>query len=216
MNIALVGYRAWALEIYNNLINSYDSNYHLVESKDEFCESKLRDFNPDFVLFYGWSWIIPESIINEFKCIMLHPSPLPKYRGGSPIQNQIINGEKNGAVTLFLMDSGIDTGPIINQKSISLEGSLNKIFDQITKVGTELTLEFLNKGYKLKEQDHSMATSYKRRSPEESEITINEINNKDSLYLYNKIRMLKDPYPNAFIRTIDGKKLYILNAKIED
>ena len=147
---------------------------------------------------------------------MLHPSPLPKYRGGSPIQNQIINGEKNGAVTLFLMDSGIDTGPIINQKSISLEGSLNKIFDQITEVGTELTLEFLNKGYKLKEQDHSMATSYKRRSPEESEITINEINNKDSLYLYNKIRMLKDPYPNAFIRTIDGKKLYILNAKIED
>ena len=216
MNIALVGYRAWALEIYNNLINSYDSNYHLVESKDEFCESKLRDFNPDFVLFYGWSWIIPESIINEFKCIMLHPSPLPKYRGGSPIQNQLINGEQKSAVTIFLMDEGIDTGPIIKQKSIMLEGSLDHIFNRITKIGTELTLDFLKNGYDLEDQDHSKATYFKRRKEEDSEITIDELNTKDADYLYNKIRMLQDPYPNPYIRTADGKKLILLKAKIEE
>ena len=44
---------------------------------------------PDIVLFYGWSWKVSEKLINKFDCLMLHPSPLPKYRGGSPIQNQI-------------------------------------------------------------------------------------------------------------------------------
>ena len=216
MNIALVGYRAWALEIYNNLIDNFDSIYHLVKSKDEFCESKLRDFNPDFILFYGWSWIIPESIINDFKCIMLHPSPLPKYRGGSPIQNQLINGEQKSAVTIFLMDEGIDTGPIIKQKSIMLEGSLNNIFSRITKIGTELTLDFLKNGYDLEDQDHSKASYFKRRKKEDSEITIDELNTKDADYLYNKIRMLQDPYPNPYIRTADGKKLILLKAKIEE
>ena len=171
MNIALIGYRTWALEIYKNIIKSYDCNYYLVESKDDFSELKLRDFKPDFVLFYGWSWIIPSSLINDFNCVMLHPSPLPKYRGGSPIQNQIINGETEGAVTLFLMDEGVDTGPIINQKKISLEGSLQNIFERIIDVGVELTLNFLKDGYSLKAQDHSKASSFKRRLPKESEIS---------------------------------------------
>lgn len=216
MNIALIGYRTWALEIYKNIIKSYDCNYYLVESKDDFSELKLRDFKPDFVLFYGWSWIIPGSLINDFNCVMLHPSPLPKYRGGSPIQNQIINGETEGAVTLFLMDEGVDTGPIINQKKISLEGSLQNIFERIIDVGVELTLNFLKDGYSLKAQDHSKASSFKRRLPKESEITSNEIKNKDASYLYNKIRMLQDPYPNAYIKTADGKKLIILDARIEE
>ena len=47
---------------------------------------------------------------------MLHPSPLPKYRGGSPIQNQIINGESKSAVTLFKINNKIDQGDIIYQK----------------------------------------------------------------------------------------------------
>ena len=63
---------------------------------------------------------------------MLHPSPLPKYRGGSPIQNQIIDGKLHSAVTIFLMDNGIDTGPIAEQKYLSLEGTIEKIF-QIQK-----------------------------------------------------------------------------------
>lgn len=216
MKIALIGYRTWALEIYQSIIKNFDCNHYLVESKDNFSESKLRDFKPDYILFYGWSWIIPDSLINDFKCVMLHPSPLPRYRGGSPIQNQIINGEKSGAVTLFLMDNGIDTGPIINQKEISLEGSLKNIFEQIINVGVELTLDFLRNGYTLKNQDHSIASSFKRRLPEESEITLSEIKNKDSLYLYNKIRMLQDPYPNPYIKTVDGKKLFILDTKIEE
>jgi len=197
------------------LKNSINERIYIIRNENEYDENNIRNYNPDYILFYGWSKIINPKLINDFKCIMLHPSPLPKYRGGSPIQNQIIRGEKDSAVTLFLMDDGIDTGDIIAQKFLSLKGNLNEIFNRITKVGLELTLNILDNGYTQYKQDESNATYHKRRKPEMSEITFDEILNKDAEYLHNKIRMLQDPYPNAFIRTKDGKKLKIKLAEME-
>ncbi|MDA7541813.1 formyltransferase family protein [Gammaproteobacteria bacterium] len=216
MKIALVGYRKWALDIYDNVSKDSFHEFIRFNSKEDFSEDEIDRFQPDFILFYGWSWIINENLVKNYKCIMLHPSPLPKYRGGSPIQNQIIRGETVGAVTIFLMDSGVDTGPIIAQEEISLLGSLDEIFKRITDVGSKLTSEFISNGYKLKVQDHTHATSFKRRKESDSEISLEEITTKDSTYLVNKIRMLQDPYPNPFIKTIDGKKLIILKVNIEE
>lgn len=216
MKIALVGYRDWALEIYSNIIENTDNEFLKIYSKDDFVKEKIIEFSPDYILFYGWSWIITGDLLEKYKCIMLHPSPLPKYRGGSPIQNQIINGEKKGAVTIFLMDNGIDTGPIISQQEISLTGSLNDVFKRIIEIGSKLSIEFINNGYNLLEQDHSQATIFKRRKETESEITLQEIMNNDAEYLFNKIRMLQEPYPKPYIKTADGKKLCILKATIED
>ena len=140
---------------------------------------------------------------------MLHPSPLPKYRGGSPIQNQIINGEKKSAVTIFKINEILDGGDIYFQKKLSLNGSLNQIFERIIFLGTEGTLKILNKkNIKIKKQNHQKATIYRRRKPEESEITLKEIKNKSAEYIHNKIRMLDDPYPNAYIK-LKNKKIYI-------
>ena len=72
-------------------------------NSENFAKKALK-YNPTYILFYGWSKIIDNKIINDFECIMLHPSPLPKYRGGSPIQNQIINGDLE-APQAFLMAS---------------------------------------------------------------------------------------------------------------
>jgi methionyl-tRNA formyltransferase len=66
-----------------------------------------------------------------------------------------------------------------------------------------------------KQQDHSAATFCKRRTPSESEITTEELATKSAEYLYNKIRMLADPYPNAYIVAADGKKVMITAARIE-
>ena len=214
MKIALIGYRQWALDIYEKIANSYDYEFIRINSKEEFSLDLIEDFKPDYILFYGWSWIINKNLIEKFKCVMLHPSPLPKYRGGSPIQNQIINGETHSAVTIFLMNEGIDTGPIIKQEPLSLEGTLEEIFARITEIGVRLTNFLLDGDFDYQDQDDSQATYYARRKEEESEITIDEIQEKDSTYLFNKIRMLQDPYPKPFIRTADGKKLYIEKAKI--
>lgn len=215
MRIACVGYRDWALKIYDEIVKHVNHTVLIIRSKEQYNEIAIKDFKPDIILYYGWSWIISKKMINNFKCIMLHPSPLPKYRGGSPIQNQIIRNVKESAVTLFLMDNGIDTGDIIAQEKVSFLGHLDEIFERISKIGTDLTLKIINEGYKLKKQNNSEATIFKRRKIEESLITIEEIKKFPGEYLYNKIRMLEDPYPNAYIETIDGKKLKIKKAELE-
>ena len=211
MKICCVGYRDWAITIYNQLDNC---GFDTLIMK-EYDEQKIREYNPTYILFYGWSDIIDEKIINDFECIMLHPSPLPKYRGGSPIQNQIIRGKKDSAVTLFIMDEGIDTGDIIAQEYLSLEGNLNDIFQRITKIGFKLTKDILDNGFERRKQNESESSYYLRRHPSESEISIDELEALDGEYLHNKIRMLQDPYPNAFIRTADGKKLKIKLTELE-
>ena len=101
MKVACVGYRKWALNIYDKLAQTTDHIFLILRSKDQFNIEIIYDFKPDLILFYGWSWIVPSQLINKYTCIMLHPSPLPLYRGGSPIQNQIIEGKTKSMVTIL-------------------------------------------------------------------------------------------------------------------
>ena len=121
MKILCVGYRDWALKIYTNL-KKRKKNIFLHYTKS-YLEKKIFKVNPDIILFYGWSWIIKKKIFKNYDCFMLHPSPLPKYRGGSPIQNQIIQGITKSGITLFRMNNDLDQGNILLQKRINLSGS---------------------------------------------------------------------------------------------
>jgi methionyl-tRNA formyltransferase len=214
MKIACVGYRNWALEIYDRLATNEVHEFLIFRSREEFDESKLRGFSPNLILFYGWSWIVKEQLLADFRCLMLHPSPLPKYRGGSPIQNQIIRDKTHSKITIFVMNSKLDAGDIVAQDELSLEGSIDEIFVRITNIGYQLTSEILMNGVKRRPQDEDEATYFSRRTPAESEITIEELMSKPASYLYNKIRMLQDPYPNPYIRTVDRKKLFIKICEI--
>lgn len=216
MRIACVGYRDWALRIYDELALRTDHQFLIFRSRAQYDEAALRDFRPDLVLFYGWSWVVPAAVVKDFRCIMLHPSPLPKYRGGSPLQNQIIAGETQSAVTLFLMDEGVDSGPILAQRGFRLDGGISDIFSRITALGLELTMDLLERGLRPVPQDELQATTCRRRTPQDSELTLDEIQRAPGQYLYNKIRMLQAPYPNAFIKTSDGKRLVIIEACIQD
>ena len=209
MKILAIGYRDWSINIYKNLAKK---KIRIKILKKEVSLKEIKRYKPDFILYYGWSKKISKNIVERYKCIMLHPSRLPKYAGGSPIQNQIIRNEKQSAVTLFRMNKKIDRGNIIFQKKISLSGNLNDIFKRIISAGTLLSLKLFKSNYKEKKM--KVTKVYLRRKPSESEITFKEIKSKSANYLYNKIRMLQDPYPNAYIRTSDGKKLYLIQAKI--
>lgn len=209
MKILAIGYRDWSIKIYKNLAKK---KIRIKIHKKEVSLKEIKRYKPDFILYYGWSKKISKNIVERYKCIMLHPSRLPKYAGGSPIQNQIIRNEKQSAVTLFRMNKKIDRGNIIFQKKISLSGNLNDIFKRIISAGTLLSLKLFKSNYKEKKM--KVTKVYLRRKPSESEITFKEIKSKSANYLYNKIRMLQDPYPNAYIRTSDGKKLYLIQAKI--
>ena len=217
MNIACITYRNWAIDIYEKINEGYkdEHNFLIWKTKNEFDADKLKKFKPDLILWYGWSWIVEDAFVNDYESIMLHPTPLPKYRGGSPIQNQIINGETIGAVSLFRMTEGLDKGDIYQQLPLSLTGTLNEIFRRISDLGFAATCNIIEGNYTLIPQDDSQSTYYKRRSPKDSEITQHELQNSSAEYLNNKIRMLNDPYPNAYIKTADGKKLFVIESKLD-
>ena len=209
--IWVCAYRDWSLEIYNQVKNEINCN--LITSKEQF--EKIQFNKKDIIFFLGWSWIIPSNIIKECKCICLHPSPLPKYRGGSPIQHQIINGETLSAVTFFIMTDKLDEGDILYQVYFSLEGNLKDIFSRIIPLGTSGIFRILTQNIKGKPQNESEATLYKRRKPSESEILLSDIQNLTSKQLHNKIRALLDPYSTSYIRCKNGSKLYITKSKYE-
>jgi methionyl-tRNA formyltransferase len=215
MRIACVGYRQWAHNIYDSLMQEPEHVFLVIRSKDAYDEAALIDFKPDLILFYGWSWMVGKELLSHYTCLMLHPAPLPLYRGGSPIQNQIINGCIDSSVTIFIMTEEIDAGDIVGQRPLSLTGSLDDIFHRITETGIEMTRKLLKDGFVRVPQDHSKASYCKRRKPSDSEITTKELKTATGEYLYNKIRMLADPYPNAYIRTSDGKRLIIKSVELD-
>ena len=109
MKLVCVGYRSWAISIYKELKKNKKLKILIIDKKPKLKNREILSFNPKFILFYGWSWKVSKVLINRYKCIMLHPSKLPQYRGGSPIQNQIIDGKKKSAITLFRMNNKIDS-----------------------------------------------------------------------------------------------------------
>lgn len=216
MRIVLVGYRKWALKAFAQFKNlkSFSSKKDLeifleeFSSKEELC-----------LIFAGWSEIIKSDIIKKHICICLHPSDLPLFRGGSPIQNQKINGITESKLTAFRMDEGIDTGPIIYKIKLSLKGHMKDIFFALENATIKIIQKIIencdSSFLSGQVQNESRATYFKRRHPSDSEITIEDLKTLSSKFLFEKICALEDPYPNAFIRTIDNKKLLLKLVEIE-
>ena len=169
--IAFVIYRKWAYEIFQNILAFQAENPNfkvsalIITPSAEFRAKELKNFEKIFILegddndkinsilvkneidvvcYYGWSWIVKEPILSKFICLCLHPSLLPKYRGGTPIQHQIINNELNSGVSVFRMKGGIDDGDIYKQLPMSLSGALSDIFTRMTDLGTIITKQFIS------------------------------------------------------------------------
>ncbi|MBR9703521.1 hypothetical protein GOV10_05760 [Candidatus Woesearchaeota archaeon] len=244
--IACIGYRPWGKRIFSNLVQadlgddieflhhvtperySADSGVaglekHVLDMKNKsLLKEYLDEHKPDLALCYSWSYMIPEDVVDNYFCVCLHPSMLPKYRGGSPIQNQMMAGEDKGGVTLFKMAAGMDDGNILKQQEMSLLGNLSEVLCRMANIGTDLSLEMINEYNKgtLVEyaQNHDEATYCKRKKKAESKIEQEDM--ATSRILHDKIRSLQDPYPNAYVESDSGRlyvqRSHILTAKPED
>ncbi len=89
------------------------------------AERQLADLRADVYLVAAYGLILPVAILHQpmIGCLNIHASLLPKFRGASPISATIIAGEPTTGVTFMLMDAGIDTGPILRQRSIPINDS---------------------------------------------------------------------------------------------
>lgn len=219
--VLLCSYREWSDSICKEIQYKFKNDdvvFTLCNTSKKFSYLISKN-NYDLIFFLGWSSIISNEVVEKNLCICLHPSMLPKYRGGSPIQHQIISGETTSAVTLFVMDQGIDTGPILFQENFSIENcELNDIFESIISLGIQgcsKIIKDLIEGISLNpiHQNNSESSFFKRRTNDMSEITIEDFSKYSAKEIYNKIRALQDPYPNAFIRCKDNTILYLIKSK---
>jgi len=220
--ILFCSYRDWSNKICDK-IQKYFSNKDVVfincNNQNKFLNLIDEYGKFDIIFFLGWSNIISKNIVEKYKCVCLHPSLLPKYRGGSPLQHQIINGESIGGISLFLMDEFLDTGPIICQNSFNIKNlALKDIYDKIIENGIIGIIYIINcileeKQFTLHFQNNQMSTYFKRRTPQMSEIKIEDFEKYTAEELHNKIRALQDPYPNAFIKCKNNTILLIQESE---
>jgi methionyl-tRNA formyltransferase len=177
----------------------------------------ISDLEPDVILVMGWYYMVPKKIRNlaKFGAWGIHASMLPDYAGGAPLVWAIINGEKETGVTLFRLEDGVDDGDIIVQKPVTIAetDSVKEVYDKVTVISKDILLHALLNinAITFTVQDKSKIKIYPQRKPEDGEIDLK----KPAIELYNFIRAQSSPYPGAFIKTIDGKKLIIEKARIE-
>ena len=133
--------------------------------------TKLVTYNLDLSLVASYGKIIPKNVIDfpKYNTLNIHPSLLPKYRGPSPLQEQILNDEKNIGITIMQIDEQVDHGPIVSQKKLGIIDWPVKFdgFEKITaEEGVKLFIEILPDWIlgKIKpaEQIHSEATFTKK------------------------------------------------------
>jgi len=209
MNYVFCAYRDYSMEIYKKLKKRYKKIF-LIKTPKKLTLKYIQKINPKYIFFPDWSWMVPNEIVTNYNCVCFHESNLPKFRGGSPIQNQIIKGIKKTKTTTFFMTERLDGGDIILQKDLSFSGSLDDIFLRMKKNDYEMIVKIIQGKYKKRKQV-GKPTYFKRRKPGDSEL---ENLNHSKLYLYDFIRMLSDPYPNAFLKL--GKKKIVFKSATYD
>jgi methionyl-tRNA formyltransferase len=219
IKIVLCGYRDWAKKIFESIqIHSNVKIIDIITSHEEYIQ-KENNFTEeiDIILFIGWSWIIPKETTDKFLCLGIHPSNLPYFRGGSPLQHQIIAGIEKSKVTLMTLSSEkLDAGDIWIQEDLDLLGdTMIEIFDNLIHSSIKLINSFFDKYPKIDphEQNTKLGSYFKRRLPMQSQLTKDQIQNMSLKQLYNYIRALTDPYPNAYIEDEEGNRLYFKEVK---
>ena len=181
--------------------------------KDEKLYRALKKLNPDLFIVVAFK-IIPQKFLNipKFGAVNLHASLLPNYRGASPIQYALLNGDKKTGVTTFFMDDKIDNGKIIMQKEFKINDNDNyeSLIRKVESHGSDLIIETIDNianNAKYQQQDES-SISYAPKIQKEM-LLINCFENSNTNH--NKVRAFS-PIPGAFVK-INDKRLKILKTR---
>ena len=168
------------------------------------CRDDLRSLlesNVDIVFFPHWSWVVPDEIIDKFTCVCFHSTPLPYGRGGSPIQNMVLNGHRDTQVVALKMTNQLDAGPIYLRQDVSLIGGGEEVFRRIYQTTISMMKSLLTFLPSPTEQEGEV-TIFTRRQSDDSKLDMDDsIDN-----IFDKIRILDvDNYPPAYIEIGDYK-----------
>ena len=172
---------------------------------------------PDLIVTSAYGQIIPKQILDcpKYGCINTHGSLLPKYRGASPIQSAIMNGETSTGMSIMFMNEKMDEGDILYQRQIDIDihDTSSTLFEKMSELALEMLIEFIPKIFKndiypIKQND-ALATYAPMLNKDDEQIHFND----DALKVYNHIRGLLDNPGCYFI--VDNKRYRIEKAFFE-
>lgn len=190
--------------------------FEQVKSDEAF--EKLSTIKADVAVVASFGQIIPQRVLDLYKhgMVNVHSSLLPKYRGASPIQAAIANGDEETGVTIMLIDSKMDHGPILDMWPTKIEPkeTTAMLTPRLAELGAELlarTLpDYIDGKIQPMEQDHDKATMVKLLSREDGRL---DAVAKSAEELERLVRA-NDPWPGTFIE-IDGKRLKVLASEVD-
>ena len=188
----------WSDRLYQEL--SEDENIEWIRISYASEYEKISETNPEWTFFFHWSKLVPEEIYNKHRCVVVHTSNLPDGKGGSPLQNQIIDGIIKSKVNTIAMAQELDSGPVYCSQEITLQGDIFDIWSCIASVAKELIEKCIYENVIPVEQEEGRGKKYKRRKDN----TL-PTNKEDNLYhLYRHIQMLDgEGYPNSSLKVGD-------------
>ena len=190
---------------------------------DEFL-SLLKEKNIDFIVVVAFGQLIKENLLEAYKnkIINLHPSSLPKYRGASPVQYTLLNGDEKTHASAMLIEKGMDSGDILSQKEVEInkDDDFTSLSEKLSKLGAQTILESILNYDDLIEkrikQDDDKATFTKKITKEMGEIDFNQTKEE----IINKIRALVE-FPKAYfsykdqsVKILKASPVEIENPKI--
>ncbi len=179
----------------------------------DFLES-LAQLSPDVIVVAAFGKILPVEVLNmpPFGCINIHPSLLPKHRGPTPIEGAILAGDDCIGVTIMLMDSGVDSGPILSQKRMPIEpeDSAESLTIKLAHIGAHLLEEilplWLSHAIIPQPQNDDLASYTKLISKEQGEIDWH----LPALEVWRRVRAFQ-PWPGCYTWW-QGKILKVIDA----
>jgi methionyl-tRNA formyltransferase len=185
---------------------------------DEDFIKKFSEYEVDLSIVVAYGSILPESIINlpQYGTLNIHYSLLPKYRGASPVESVLLNGEIKTGVTIQKMVRKLDAGDIVACSEFPIDPNISKdeLRDNLIKIGANLLIQILplytEGSIKLLQQNENDATHCGKIKKEDGLIDPNG----DSLTNYNKYRAFAG-WPGIYF-FLDGKRIKITSARLQD
>ncbi len=182
---------------------------------DEDVDSEIKKTGAEVAVLAYFGMILPKQILKLFPkgIINVHPSLLPKYRGPTPGQTALLNGDKTTGVSIIRLDQEVDHGPILVQQEVEIlpNDTASTLYERLFKIGSQILAKTLPKylSGKLKstEQGHSKATLTKTLMRDSGFIDIasppavEEIENMIKAYF---------PWPGVWTKATINNKLSII------
>lgn len=185
--------------------------YQFSKLKEHIEDFKKIDFDIGVTASYGK--ILPKSLLEIMPCVNVHPSLLPKYRGATPIQSALLNGDTLTGVTIMKTEVGMDDGDIYMQKEVEIlpDEDYLSLMPRLAHIGADMLVEVLkkieNNTITRTPQDHSKATFVKLIQKEDGALDFSQ----SATQLVNRVRAFCEA-PVCFF-FVGGERIKVYSAK---